>query len=547
MTPPAAPPAAHSAAPPAALPDVPGPRSTPETQAQVPDEPRLLAAQGRASRRWRRATAGLLGLALGVVATEAAFRVRDGGAFPLVNIYETDAARGVRLRPGAATRVGRPGAAVTTVRVNDAGYRGAAWPAPSGRDVLVVGDSQPFGLGVAEEDTLARRLGPLLPGAPAVLDASVPTYGPPEYLGTISGLLPTTRPATLVVVINPMNDLFEVERSGPERHAVVDGWAVRRESLPPGYAPSALRTALIARSHAAFAIWRWHRTRQAAALPAPPDPSWPSLVSLSARLSSQDRPAAPAHDPVADALHAAEAEATGARLGLAGVVQRRHGLVAWSGQTEREWSAYARSGGEPADQVFELSYGGCAPAPWGRSLFKARFSGEQIRHDVEEKLRALTATPYLDQAVAAEIRAALARKDAADAALAALRATARDRPPPLPTPAVRAPSPLAHFLEEASRLSRSHGARLAVVVLPLPLQTSPAAMAREGAGDEAAAAITSLLARVSAEARDAGAVVIEPAEALHREGDAAYQPDGHLTAAGHRALASAVAAALTPG
>src|SRR5262245_14226324 len=116
------------------------------------------APAGRARRRWRAVFGAALGLALGLAATEAVFRQRDGGAFPLVNVYEPDDVRGVRLRPGAVTRVGRRDARITEVRVNREGFRGADWPRPSPDDVLVVGDSQSFGLGVAEDETLAARL-----------------------------------------------------------------------------------------------------------------------------------------------------------------------------------------------------------------------------------------------------------------------------------------------------------------------------------------------------------------------------------------------------
>ncbi|HSO34554.1 MAG TPA: hypothetical protein VLT33_18600, partial [Labilithrix sp.] len=87
-----------------------------------------------------------LGLGLGLVIAEVAFSVRDHGAFPHLNIYVEDAQRGVRLRPGATEKISFSNNPVTSVRINDEGYRGPAWPAPAADEVVVVGDSQVFGL-----------------------------------------------------------------------------------------------------------------------------------------------------------------------------------------------------------------------------------------------------------------------------------------------------------------------------------------------------------------------------------------------------------------
>jgi hypothetical protein len=66
----------------------------------------------------------------------------------------------------------------------------------------------------------------------AVLNAGVPTYGPREYLATARELLAERKVASVVVVLNFVNDPFELERPNRERHAVWDGWAVRSETAP---------------------------------------------------------------------------------------------------------------------------------------------------------------------------------------------------------------------------------------------------------------------------------------------------------------------------
>ncbi|WP_096331005.1 hypothetical protein [Nannocystis exedens] len=197
-----------------------------------------------------------VGLGLGLAATEYAFRVRDEGAFPHVNFYVADPQLGVRLQPGASMgfKLGRNPR--TTIRVNASGYRGTDWPEPpQAREIVVVGDSQVFGLGVEDAETFSARLAERT-GRP-VLNAGVPTYGPREYLEVARELLVQRRPATVVVVLNFVNDPFELERPNTERHAVWDGWAVRRETAPAAVTQFPGRAWLFSRSHAVYALRRW--------------------------------------------------------------------------------------------------------------------------------------------------------------------------------------------------------------------------------------------------------------------------------------------------
>ena len=136
------------------------------------------------------------GLAVGLLLTEALFWWRDSGAFPHLHLYVPDERLGVRLEPGATQRVSFGGNPVSRVRINREGLRGADLPPPSPGEVLVVGDSQVFGLGVEEEETFSVRLDALLPEA-AVVNAGVPTYGPAEYTALLEELLPLRRPATV--------------------------------------------------------------------------------------------------------------------------------------------------------------------------------------------------------------------------------------------------------------------------------------------------------------------------------------------------------------
>src|SRR3954452_16895513 len=95
------------------------------------------------------------GLMAGGALAEGVFWMRDRGAFPHVNFYVPDARLGVRLRPGATERIAFGDKPVTRVRINRDGYRGAALPPPRDGEILVLGDSQVFGLGVEEQETFA--------------------------------------------------------------------------------------------------------------------------------------------------------------------------------------------------------------------------------------------------------------------------------------------------------------------------------------------------------------------------------------------------------
>ena len=163
----------------------------------------------------------LVGLSIGAGVAEYAFDRRDDGAFPHVNFYVADPELGVRLEPGASMRFRLRQNPLSTIHVNSRGYRGDEWPAPAATDVLVVGDSQVFGLGVEDDATFASRLAAT--SGRTVINAGVPTYGPREYLAVARELLVERKLASVVVVLNFVNDPFELERPNRERHTVWDG------------------------------------------------------------------------------------------------------------------------------------------------------------------------------------------------------------------------------------------------------------------------------------------------------------------------------------
>ena len=194
----------------------------------------------------------LLGLSLGLGLAELAFRIRDDGAFPHLNIYVADQKQGVRLEPNAEMKLRVGENPLTTVHTNSKGYRGAEWPAPSPGEVLVVGDSQVFGLGVEDNETFSAKLSELL--KQPVLNAGVPTWGPGEYTNAVEEVLKERKPAVVIYVLNLSNDLFEADRPNNNRHRVWDGWAVRMETAPKEVTQFPFRKPLMTRSHLVFGV-----------------------------------------------------------------------------------------------------------------------------------------------------------------------------------------------------------------------------------------------------------------------------------------------------
>lgn len=244
--------------------DTPTPLRDPSNPVAATTDPDL---DPRPKRRWLRRTViasqVVLGLVLGLAAAEYAFTKRDDGAFPHVNFYVVDAEFGVRLEPGASMRFRLHDNPTSTINVNAEGYRGQDWPTePDQNEILVVGDSQVFGLGVNDDETFSARLAQLS-GRP-VLNAGVPTYGPREYMAITEEILEQRKPKTVVYVINFLNDPFELERPNTDRHAVWDGWAVRSETAPSEVRQFPGRRWLYSQSHLVYAARRWWHERDAA-------------------------------------------------------------------------------------------------------------------------------------------------------------------------------------------------------------------------------------------------------------------------------------------
>lgn len=482
----------------------------------------------------------LAGLTAGALIAEGAFHLRDHGAFPHLNLYAADPVLGVRLRPGAQMKLTFGGNPVTSVRINADGLRGADLPPPSGNDVVVIGDSQVFGLGVEENETFSAKLEPLLPGA-KVVNAGVPTYGPPEYEKVLAELLEKRKPKRVVYVVNLANDLFEAERPNTQRHVVWDGWAVRRETAPAKVASFPGREPLFRGSHAVFALRRWWYRRSAPteAFSVPSEGAVKDIAQAATRAAEEHLLAREAARNLAELKNAKVSLANGDLkvaatkfITLAGV--ENIGMNAdtpgslWGGR----WDPVKASFAQPGDIVGTDDYGeytGPMFATAGLILEGAKF-----RRKVEERLRERARKSERDAArinpVLDEVDAILKRTEEARAA---------------EVPRIRAWSPLAPKLRAAKAMCDAAGAQLLVVALPLDVQVSKDEWKKHDTREVDLAPAEILVEDLIDAAEDVGASALDLTGALRAAEPGAFlQRDLHLSPKGHEAVAKAIAEAI---
>ncbi len=486
---------------------------------------------------------GLAGLALGLCLAELGFYARDGGAFPHLNVYEPDAERGLRLAPGAETKVRFGGSAVTHVRLDGAGYRGAAGRPWAEGGVLVVGDSQAFGLGVEADEAFAARLGEGL-GAP-VYNAGVPTYGPPEFARVIDELAPKLEPKTVVYVVNFANDAFEAELPNRGRHVAWDGWAVRRETAPASVVDFPGRGLLFGRSHAFFAARQlWHRAGgpERDAEGAPSEGTWRDLLGSAEALREERGRQA---DELARRAAGYEAEAAYARESARSAESRVRALVfrelkpkegftfAGENAAPNEGELYRTAGANPGDIVVPgFGEEGRPVAASAKYLRQAA----QLRQRLEAELRR-RAEDAADSPEGREILGALSERDRLAARLSATLAK--------PLELSRASSPLARAVLAAKGRAEAAGARFVLLFLPLDVMVSEAEWPKHRGGPVDLRPARVLVDDLLEAVRGAGATALDATEALAAAEPGAFLPgDLHMTPKGHAAVAVALAGAL---
>lgn len=502
------------------------------------------AEPGRTKPRWRgfvrHGGRVLLGLALGIVVTEVVFRWRDGGAFPHLNFYVEDAERGVRLRPGATERIRFSNNPISSVRINAEGYRGADWPPPGADEVVTVGDSQVFGLGVEEGETFSAVLQSALGGKRLVRNLGVPTYGPREYNAALEEAL-AKRPATLVVyTVNIANDLFEANRPNRDRHAVWDGWAVRKETAPSSVTSFPGRSFLYSQSHAFYALRRWMYDRG----PKVDEGGFASEgtwrdIGEAATLAGRERSAAEEETARLERIHQREIEY--AKDGVTAADQAVEDKLLYASPLLRDGDFDYDKGGLPKEAIYraaKLSPGDIVTTHNAESSRDARVNAEEIRRGA--LLRIAVEKEARRQAELSRDKETLglfARRDELEKKVATLQAAVPAK--------VEALSPLAPALREAKAICDKHGARLFVVALPIDVQVSSAEWAKYGAKPVDMEPSKVLLADIVVAARSVGADGLDATAALSAAEPGAFlDGDIHMTPKGHKALGEAIAKAI---
>ncbi len=198
--------------------------------------------------------AAVFGIVVGLLAAEGAFALRDGGAYPYLNIFLRDEVYGVRLMPRAVTRVHTATGHVTEVATDPQGHRCAARGCGATRraDVVLVGDSQAMGFHNSWANSFGARIAKQT--GLIVANVSVPTWGPEEYVIAARQAVNRTGASRVLIIVNAANDWSEAGTANRDRTSACDGYAC---SLPANAgSPFPGRDFLMRRSHLVLAAQR---------------------------------------------------------------------------------------------------------------------------------------------------------------------------------------------------------------------------------------------------------------------------------------------------
>jgi len=479
---------------------------------------------GRYAMRTLQVLAGVV-VALGIA--EFGFRLRDNGAFPHVNFYIADDELGVRLEPGATENLQFRDNPKTHIRINAAGYRGGDWAAATDSDILVVGDSQVFGLGVEEDETFSAQLASQT--GRTVLNAGVPTYGPSEYAAVVKEILETRKPATVVYVVNFVNDLFENDRLNRDRHAVWDGWAVRKATAPSSTTSFPGRHWLYSQSHLFYA---WRKWRYSQGLPIDDrgfqsEGTWTDLVGIGATTEKEHAARELESNTTNEAKKARLAEVR-QEIGEADtqVENILEDYVDDSGRGYSDNSLSLRAArGKPGDIVAEQGVEeGRAIALTASVIRRGVLFRDRLAAKIEKKN--------------ANLKTVLEGREKLIEERGQLHARAIET--------ARVPSVLEGRLREVKAICDTAGVELVVVALPIDVQVSASEWAKYGVVDPPDMAPSRvLLSDLVATAEGMGTRAVDVTSALESvSGPAFLDHDIHMTPAGHAAFATALAAKL---
>jgi hypothetical protein len=503
----------------------------------------VLMSVARLGRTRARVVQVVVGVLLGLALVEAAFWMRDGGAFPHLNVYVEDDALGVRLRPHATQRFKLGANPPSEVRINGLGLRGAELPEPSADEILVLGDSQVFGLGVEEHEAFAARLAQLV-NRP-VVNAGIPTYGPLEYNALAAELIVQRTPKLVIYTVNMLNDLFEHARPNKHRHRVWDGWAVRSETAP-GDVPSFPGRELLYRdSHAVYALRRYLHAGEARPEQALVSEGLAADLFVASSTSAQ-KPTA------ASALLVANAGERGAQVSAIEQAEqaRERAAAEARAELERANDAPADMGTPRSRKLNEARYvarrtaemaaahaGDIVYEPNAESARPVTATARLIRDAVRERTRALAIIEASLREELEALKASTARRAEAAARVRQLNAQKYDQAQPA--------SVLEPRLREIRDIAAKHGAEVLVVALPIDVQVSGDEWKKYGAPVTDMAPTLALTDDMLESARALGMRAVDTLPALRAASPGAFlHGDIHMTGKGHDAVAKAIAAAM---
>lgn len=475
----------------------------------------------------------LLGLCAGLALSEVAFCVRDGGAFPRLNVYQSDSEFGVKLVPGASERLRVGSNPITDVHINSAGFRGPELPPADAAAVLVTGDSQTFGLGVEESETFSARLSALI--QKPVINAGIPTYGPPEFEKLIDKLLGERKIDTVIYTVNLVNDAFEATRPNAERHAVWDGWAVRKETAPASVTEFPGRSWLFRRSHAMFALRRllYEQGPKIEDVDFRSEGTWEDLIQVAKRTADAQQQANADTQRLADMyeVHSmyAAMEALSAELRV-----KKLAFNALKLNNTQRGAVYLTAHGIPGDIVSAQDLGEFS-MPLAASALYIRQAAD-LRKDIEKELRDKAAAQV--DADLKDIETAIADRDAQEKKLAQVLAA--------PIAFAKATSPLWLAIEKVKIKVEAKGARFVLLILPMDVQVSKDEWSKyPGAKTVDMEPTKALIQNLVDSAKDSGVSVMDATGALSAAEPGAFLAgDIHMTPKGHDAVAKALSETL---
>ena len=169
-----------------------------------------------------------LGLVLLVLlGAEAGLWLYTDGAFTEPNFYQHDDALRITLIPDSQMRLSYLGVEpYTTVHINSAGFRGEELPVPSTNEVVVIGDSLTFGLGVEYDQTYSALLQEHLGGNRTVLNLGVPSYLMHEQTQIVKQVLTERNPAQIIYALSVGRMLGGQTMPSGARFNFDNGWLI---------------------------------------------------------------------------------------------------------------------------------------------------------------------------------------------------------------------------------------------------------------------------------------------------------------------------------